>query len=930
MNQYFLHDEVKALWKGGAYYYRGKVLEVNPNDTYLISFETGGEAAIHARHMSATKFQIGERVKVRRKVEFANGIFVYAPATIRHYYANENAYDIAWESPLNSSISIAATTATTAGETEYALEDEVITLPSYLSGDLVTVSNPTGVRYRGEIVQVYSPKSSKSHNNNNCCQKAESDSLALDTIPTAGDALSDEILNEEANDLTASAAKPEEQQSDETTYDVLVNGQKIMRRVRETIIDFASGLFLPQAEVLVLCRSAVRMNDATLRKHTGGSDAIIQSEGDVMQEVKEELGIHKNWSFAPYTVYCRGTVLAVDEAKSDVTIDVLHPIERAGKGLPAIEEDGIKFLRSSFVIDYGLARNIVLSRGNFVRFRSPVTFAVGDIVDWNFSKRLVVRCRLVAIEMKAISVSLEKEVRLDSDMIVEEWKPEEIEMEELVGEKKVENKVVASIGEAVGETITETYYVLEYKVTNGSNSIHLQRATIHVPSDNNTNSSVLPLLELVCPASVSDDSDFCSRKFHLSAEYHICDGCLTRARPLPGLCIDCAICEVCHSETNPEDMMLCDRCEKGFHTFCLEREEGAEVPTGSWYCHECGGQEKPKPFDPTKRARKKTEKQLSYEKATNEEKKMEATRKSSRNKLVSEEFEPLTDPAMLKLNMVEYPTSTASPKSSANNNATNHSKKTPEPAKDKESKRDKEKKKAKKEKERKKEKKEKRDKSKSKKAKSPNKEDTVFAKPKVSPSQPQMPRVFEAGKTVTDARASSGPKVYQGGRVVYEGGKVVGGDGMKYVQQASPSASAQSRANLNTPSPTGLTYSKYKKRATPESSPTGLRQESNISDQIHEPVVSKKQKLDEKPVAISNEMEQDTSSLNVTNVAQNQESSLLLVVPESISLDAPQTFTSEYPDVEAGISSGEMEPEVERKSHTGLDISFLKSQFGHH
>jgi hypothetical protein len=605
MKRYLLHDDVKALWKGGAYYYRGKVIEVNPNDTYLISFETGGEALTHARHISATKFAIGERVKVRRKVEQSSGCFIYAVGTIRRFQANKT-YAVTMDSP---SVAFLAATdgavTTSANSTENVFEDDVITLPSFLPGDLVTVSNPTGMRYRGEIVKAYplnhsnsKPKESERVQENSNPASAIDDNrfsfTALEgNIPTVGDELSEKDSHASAilprEEAIPNKEETEEAKKDEETYDVLVSGRKIVRNVRQSIIDFASGLYQPEAEIEALCRIPVRVDDQTLRWHTGGSDAVIVSEEGL--EIGDE-NANGEWFFAPYTVFCRGKVLDVDEAKSDVTIELQHPIEETDaiveKGNAEVEEAGTIFAPSTFVMDFGLARSVVLSRENFVRFSpvlSPVTLAVGDIVDWNFSKRLAVRCRLSSIEKRSVNVSLENENRVDEMILNEEWKPEEIEVDEIVGEE-VRNSVRPV---AESETITETFYTLEYKVTKGANPngslidqshVYLQRATIRIPTDTAANSQN-PLLELVCLADGSD-AEVRVRKFNLSAQYYICNGCHSRGRAFSGLCVECAVCDVCHGEENPEDMILCDRCEKGYHTYCLDFE-GAEVPTGSWY-----------------------------------------------------------------------------------------------------------------------------------------------------------------------------------------------------------------------------------------------------------------------------------------------------------------------------------------------------------
>ncbi|XP_062120055.1 histone-lysine N-methyltransferase ATXR6 [Humulus lupulus] len=45
-------------------------------------------------------------------------------------------------------------------------------------------------------------------------------------------------------------------------------------------------------------------------------------------------------------------------------------------------------------------------------------------------------------------------------------------------------------------------------------------------------------------------------------------------------------CVVCGSGDSPADLLLCDKCDKGFHLFCL-RPILPSVPKGSWFCPTC-------------------------------------------------------------------------------------------------------------------------------------------------------------------------------------------------------------------------------------------------------------------------------------------------------------------------------------------------------
>ncbi|KAJ4952645.1 hypothetical protein NE237_029477 [Protea cynaroides] len=47
-------------------------------------------------------------------------------------------------------------------------------------------------------------------------------------------------------------------------------------------------------------------------------------------------------------------------------------------------------------------------------------------------------------------------------------------------------------------------------------------------------------------------------------------------------------CQECGSGDRAEEMLLCDKCDKGFHMFCL-RPIVVRVPIGSWICPPCSG-----------------------------------------------------------------------------------------------------------------------------------------------------------------------------------------------------------------------------------------------------------------------------------------------------------------------------------------------------
>lgn len=46
------------------------------------------------------------------------------------------------------------------------------------------------------------------------------------------------------------------------------------------------------------------------------------------------------------------------------------------------------------------------------------------------------------------------------------------------------------------------------------------------------------------------------------------------------------MCEQCGSGDKPEELLLCDKCDKGFHMKCV-RPIVVRVPIGSWFCPKC-------------------------------------------------------------------------------------------------------------------------------------------------------------------------------------------------------------------------------------------------------------------------------------------------------------------------------------------------------
>ena len=50
-----------------------------------------------------------------------------------------------------------------------------------------------------------------------------------------------------------------------------------------------------------------------------------------------------------------------------------------------------------------------------------------------------------------------------------------------------------------------------------------------------------------------------------------------------------ATCEQCGTGERPDELLLCDKCDKGFHMNCV-RPIVVRVPIGSWLCPKCSGE----------------------------------------------------------------------------------------------------------------------------------------------------------------------------------------------------------------------------------------------------------------------------------------------------------------------------------------------------
>jgi bromodomain adjacent to zinc finger domain protein 1A len=61
-----------------------------------------------------------------------------------------------------------------------------------------------------------------------------------------------------------------------------------------------------------------------------------------------------------------------------------------------------------------------------------------------------------------------------------------------------------------------------------------------------------------------------------------------------------AKCRICRRKTDPENMLLCDGCDRGHHLYCM-KPKLKSVPQGDWFCITCKPKERVK--SPKKKSR---------------------------------------------------------------------------------------------------------------------------------------------------------------------------------------------------------------------------------------------------------------------------------------------------------------------------------------
>lgn len=80
----------------------------------------------------------------------------------------------------------------------------------------------------------------------------------------------------------------------------------------------------------------------------------------------------------------------------------------------------------------------------------------------------------------------------------------------------------------------------------------------------------------------------CNAKAHPSCMDYS-DLLASRARMYPWQCIDCKTCCICLDACDPDNMLFCDACDKGYHMDC-HKPKVKDKPSGKWVCSECSEQ----------------------------------------------------------------------------------------------------------------------------------------------------------------------------------------------------------------------------------------------------------------------------------------------------------------------------------------------------
>ncbi|CAD5121222.1 DgyrCDS9756 [Dimorphilus gyrociliatus] len=108
-------------------------------------------------------------------------------------------------------------------------------------------------------------------------------------------------------------------------------------------------------------------------------------------------------------------------------------------------------------------------------------------------------------------------------------------------------------------------------------------------------------------------------------------------------------CKICRRKGGADQMLLCDGCDRGHHTYCL-KPPVKKIPEGNWYCQAC----KPKDISPRKgksRVVLETDEEEESEEE-NDSMNSSATNKTEENEDESSDSESRTSPPVMKIKSI--------------------------------------------------------------------------------------------------------------------------------------------------------------------------------------------------------------------------------------------------------------------------------------
>jgi len=95
---------------------------------------------------------------------------------------------------------------------------------------------------------------------------------------------------------------------------------------------------------------------------------------------------------------------------------------------------------------------------------------------------------------------------------------------------------------------------------------------------------------------LNESCAFCCEDIKSDEKYVQCSKCRSCGHPhcmemseemlavtksYPWMCMECKPCSICSKLDGEDQMMFCDRCDRGYHTYCVGL---AELPSGHWVC----------------------------------------------------------------------------------------------------------------------------------------------------------------------------------------------------------------------------------------------------------------------------------------------------------------------------------------------------------